>query len=221
MPRAAKAERQARQALLATKSAVAEALGVHRNTVTAWAGEGCPMPERGQPVEEFQVRVWVAAHGYQARKDPPAAVTEQLAAAGVRGYAAGSGDAEPVDDDQVLQRIGLLPGVSKYDKAVAKKVITYADAEARERTIKLELANDRARREEEERAGRLVPVERLLEVAGELRGRLDRLAPGFGRRVAERLEDLDRGLVARIIQAADTEILTLLDALVQEAREDD
>lgn len=69
-----------------TAAALADALGVHRNTVGAWRAEGAP-----SSLDEFQWRTWAAAMaevrkgGYECPKDPAPALLELLANAGVGG----------------------------------------------------------------------------------------------------------------------------------------
>ncbi len=65
---------------------LAEALGVHRNTIGAWRAEGAP-----GDLDEWQWRTWAAARsatgrGYDCPKDPEPALFELLAAAGVGDY---------------------------------------------------------------------------------------------------------------------------------------
>lgn len=62
---------------------LAEALGVHRNTVTAWLREGAPA---GPPFCELAWRTWAAAAGKPCATAPEQALLEMLAAAGIATY---------------------------------------------------------------------------------------------------------------------------------------
>lgn len=66
-----------------TVGELADALGVHRNTVTAWAREGAPA---GPPFCELQWRTWAAAGGRSVPTAPEQALLELLAGAGVADY---------------------------------------------------------------------------------------------------------------------------------------
>jgi hypothetical protein len=65
---------------------LAEALGVHRNTIASWRYEGAP-----EQLDEFQWRTWAAARastgkGYDCPKDPEPELLQLLVAAGVNDY---------------------------------------------------------------------------------------------------------------------------------------
>lgn len=66
-----------------TLVALSDALGVHRN----WPGEllnrGAP---GGPPFCELTWRVWMAAHGHEAKKAPEAELLKELANAGIPAY---------------------------------------------------------------------------------------------------------------------------------------
>lgn len=69
-----------------TVQELAAALGVHRNTISAWIAAGGPA---GPPYCELQWRVWAAAQGKDlplATAPPEQALLEQLAGAGVPAY---------------------------------------------------------------------------------------------------------------------------------------
>lgn len=62
---------------------LAEALGVHRNTCTAWAAAGAPA---GPPYCELAWRTWAAAQGRQVSRQPEQALLDLLARAGIPEY---------------------------------------------------------------------------------------------------------------------------------------
>lgn len=62
---------------------LAEALGIGRNTPSAWIAEGAPGVA---PYDEMAWRVWAAANAKQCPAAPQRELLEQLAAAGVQPY---------------------------------------------------------------------------------------------------------------------------------------
>lgn len=62
---------------------MAEALGIHRNTATAWSSAGAP---GGPPYCEMAWRTWAAAQGKTVPKQPEQSLLELLANAGVADY---------------------------------------------------------------------------------------------------------------------------------------
>ncbi len=186
-----------------SQSRLARLLGVHRNTLRAWVlDQGCP----GEPWDEMAVRVWAASTGRRCEKPPEPALADQLAAAGVTGYVDEPAPPRAPSEDK-------LPGSSRYDDAVRARRITYAQAVDRERAIKLELANDAARRTEEVRAGRLVPRKALEDLSTALRSRLEEALDGLGARVARRLEWGDAARETAVAQAVERELDAVLASL--------
>jgi hypothetical protein len=79
-----------------TAQELADALGVHRNTIRAWRHEGAP-----QALDEFQWRTWAAAmatssKGYDCPKDPEPTLLQLLASAGVGDYRQRQAKHQPV-----------------------------------------------------------------------------------------------------------------------------
>jgi hypothetical protein len=66
-----------------TIAALAEALGVHRNSITAWSVAGAPA---GPPYCELAWRTWAASQGKIVSRAPEQALLDLLAGAGVPEY---------------------------------------------------------------------------------------------------------------------------------------
>jgi hypothetical protein len=66
-----------------TGKQLAAALGVSRNSITAWAEAGAPA---GPPFDEFAWRTWAAGHAKECRRAPEPELLAELAAAGVGPY---------------------------------------------------------------------------------------------------------------------------------------
>jgi hypothetical protein len=102
---------------------------------------------------------------------------------------------------------------------VARGVITYAEAEARERAIGRELANEAARHEAHVREGRYVQMTDLLEMGVRLRRRLESAAGDMGTRVVEeaRVGPMEAAVIR---DAVNTVFGRILDALAEESSRD-
>lgn len=139
-----------------TASELAEALGVHRNTVAAWRKEGAP-----ESLDEFHWRAWAAAQaatskGYDCPRDPEPALLQLLANAGVGDYRERQARHQPV--------LGTGPAPEPGVPAAAAKTPTEPTAEQRKALADAIIAETKARslqREEDQRWHRLVPVESL------------------------------------------------------------
>lgn len=139
-----------------TAAELAEALGVHRNTIAAWRKEGAPAA-----LDEFQWRTWAAARsatgkGYDCPRDPVPELLELLSNAGVGDYrrrqaihapVLGTGDAPEPGIPQAPPKDPVAV-TSEERKALADALI--AESKARG-----------AQREEDLRWHRLVSVEAL------------------------------------------------------------
>lgn len=135
---------------------LAEALGVHRNTVGAWRSEGAP-----EQLDEFLWRTWAAAlsstgKGYDCPRDPEPALFELLAKAGVGDYrerfakhmpALGTGEAPNITVPQAPPR---EPTALTDEQRITRAKAMTAEVEARDK-------QDAS----EQRRNRLVHVEAL------------------------------------------------------------
>ncbi len=113
------------------------AMGVHRNTCTAWAAEGAPP---GPPYCELAWRTWAAAQGKTVSKAPEQALLELLAGAGVAEYRrqlesqrgqvpagpAGQQSTQAVDWDQENKRLQAEQRQMEIDKA-KRRLISIED----------------------------------------------------------------------------------------------
>jgi hypothetical protein len=158
-----------------TFAELSAALGIHRNSCTAWASEGAPA---GPPYCELAWRTWAAAHGKTVSVAPEQALLELLAGAGIPEYRR-----------QLEQQRGQssTPSVAPPDDARARK--ERAEAELRE----LELA----------KAKRLVvPVDelhRLVEAIAACAATVFDDAPGLVDELTLGTDDRDR-VRARLVE---------------------
>lgn len=219
MPRRERVPVEARRFLHPTGTSLAKALGIHRNTWSAWRREGCPAEK---PYDEQAVRVWAAAHRYRCPARPCPELLQILVDAGVAGYQAMLEptvplDAQPERSGRSVDRASLLPGESAYDEAVRAGVITYAQAAEREVLRKLEVDNRIKERRDQVEAGELVERAALVELARAIRARIDQAAGQFGQRVADRAALGERGASVVVAQAAGAVLDEMLDEVVEGA----
>ncbi len=139
-----------------TAQELADALGVHRNTIAAWRHEGAP-----EQYDEWQWRTWAAAQaanskGYDCPKDPEPVLFERLASAPIGDYR-----------DRLARHSPVLGTGDAPDMhvptAAAKEPTELTDLKRQERadTIIKETKARQVKREEDEKWHRLVSVESM------------------------------------------------------------
>lgn len=124
-----------------TFAELAAALGVHRNSCTAWAAAGAPA---GPPYCELAWRTWAAAQGKTCPTQPEQALLDLLAAAGIPEYRRQL-DAQRAPAAAAGSAAGTITTVTTIDWDEENK-----KAQAQLRQMEL----DKARR-------RLIPIEDL------------------------------------------------------------
>jgi hypothetical protein len=130
-----------------TLSDLADALGVHRNTCTAWASAGAPP---GPPYCELAWRTWAAAGGRSVSRPPEQALLELLAGAGVAEYRR---------QLEAQRQGGAAPGAGGGGSQTTTTATDWEAVNKRLEAEKRQLDLDKARR-------RLVPIEDVHRLVG-------------------------------------------------------